>query len=343
MKVPGLSAAVTALLSVAVDARNVGWLPKATQSVVLPLDGMTAKPTPPPGLHELVRRQDGASSYTLTMAVAPDNTCGYISANPTRLWACESGMTCGLVLSGPTHSGVLICNGTNFFTGCVDYTAFYSSSSCNPACASNSLLLKWYETLSSLSLRITTSSIGYCGTIVFPGGITDYECNSFSNSVATMAFTTFSGQTGRHYSTTILIWGASKTLLNTASAAPSASASATSTSGGGNGSDKTSETPVGAIVGGAVGGLAAIGIAGIALLLLLRNKNKKQGLQEKIASPPKYHPLPISPQGPPQNIMPGQHQPGQQPPAGFQPQQPVIHEAPNQTSENRRGRMHELA
>jgi hypothetical protein len=157
MKVPGLFAALTALLSTGVDARNLGRLPEATHSVVLPLDGMTPKPTPPPGLHELVRRQDGASSYAVTMAVAPDNTCGYISGNPSLAYTCDASATCGLALSQPTHSGAVICfdaNGSNLRFGCVDYNAFYSSSSCDSSCAQDTLVLKWYETPWS-SLRLS--------------------------------------------------------------------------------------------------------------------------------------------------------------------------------------------
>ncbi|KND94145.1 hypothetical protein TOPH_00888 [Tolypocladium ophioglossoides CBS 100239] len=352
MKISGLFAALTALLSTGVDARNLGWLPKATQSVVLPLHGMIPKPTPPPGIHELVRRQDEAP---LTIVVAPDNTCGYISEDPSIPWHCSTSSTCGLVPSQRISDGYILCldaNGQPDFGRvkfeCVDYNAFYTLSACDSSCSQDSHTLK------------CIGDKKYCKTIAFPGALritcalvlTTRRCTWRSRpSAARMMAGIIPPPTVTVPTkpTTVTVLNTKQTSNSnvggpTASAAPSAPAS--ESSGGG--------TPVGAIVGGVVGGVAAIGIAGIALFFFLRNKKKTQGLQEKTASP----------QGHPQNMMPGQHQSSYDPkfggaegyqslnqqypegppsPGGFRPQQSVIHEAPNQTSENHRGQMQELA
>lgn len=153
MKVSQLVAALAAICSsTAVDARLVARVPQATRSVVLPADGMSPKPTVPPSMHELLRRQD-STSYKLTMAVAPDNTCGYISGNASWAYTCGPSATCGLVFSQPTHSGLVMCyndGGSNFRFGCMDYNDIFTSSKCGDACAQDTLVLKWYALLLTL-------------------------------------------------------------------------------------------------------------------------------------------------------------------------------------------------
>ncbi|GJN74246.1 wnt and FGF inhibitory regulator domain-containing protein [Purpureocillium lilacinum] len=324
MKVSQLVAALAAICSsTAVDARLVARVPQATRSVVLPADGMSPKPTVPPSMHELLRRQD-STSYKLTMAVAPDNTCGYISGNASWAYTCGPSATCGLVFSQPTHSGLVMCyndGGSNFRFGCMDYNDIFTSSKCGDACAQDTLVLK-----------CTNSASKFCNTIAFAGGITDYWCAALSDSVVNRAFTTFSGQTSSRSYFTITQTGSSTSLLNTKqtgnsdignptpSGTPSktsSTAATTSTSGSSDsdGSDKGNsggggggkKTPVGAIVGGVVGGVAAIGIAGIIAFFCLR-RNKKQADAGKTASPPMDQSPVQQPSVPPNMVQ--QQQPG---------------------------------
>ncbi|KAJ6439630.1 wnt and FGF inhibitory regulator domain-containing protein [Purpureocillium lavendulum] len=431
MKASQLMAALATLATTA-DARLVARVPKVTQSVALPSDGISPRPTAPPSMHELLRRAE-SSSYKLTMAVAPDNTCGYISANVSWAYTCGPQATCGLVMSQPTHSGLVMCyneGGSNFRFGCMDYNDIFSSNKCDDTCDKDTLVLKCTNTLSK-----------FCNTIAFPGGITDYWCAAISDSAVNRAFTTYKGQTVTRSYFTITQTGSSTSLLNTKqtgnsdigaptpSGTPTQSSSAAASSTSGSASDDNSnegsgggkkKTPVGAIVGGVVGGVAAIGVAGIVAFLCLR-RNKKQADAGK-ATGPSADNSPVQQPGVPQSMVqqqPGQHQsyynpnytpvqgypspnqqyphttppppgayypvadpsqhptspsgshmtdprtnstspgvpqwgpggypapapaPGHhQPPAGFQPQQPVIHEAPNQPSDNHRGEMHELS
>ncbi|UNI20196.1 hypothetical protein JDV02_006309 [Purpureocillium takamizusanense] len=326
MKVTQLMAALAAMcISTAVEARLVARIPQATRSVVLPADGMSPRPTVPPSMHELLRRQD-STSYKLTMAVAPDNTCGYISGNASWAYTCGPSATCGLVFSQPTHSGVVMCyndGGSNFRFGCMDYNDIVSSSKCGDSCAQDTLVLK-----------CTNAASKFCNTIAFPGGITDYWCAAISDSLANQAFTTFAGQTISRSYFTITQTGSSTSLLNTkqtgkstigdptpsgALSKTSSAAATTSTDGSGNSdsSDKDNsggggggggkKTPVAAIVGGVVGGVAAIGIAGIIAFFCLR-RGKKQADAGKTASPPMEQSPVQHPSVPPPSMMQQQQQ-----------------------------------
>ncbi|PNY27792.1 Uncharacterized protein TCAP_02280 [Tolypocladium capitatum] len=311
MKARGLLAALTALLSTGVDARNLGWLPKATQSVLLPLDGMTPKPTPPPGMHELVWRRDAASPLALTMVIAPDKTCGYVSGIASSAYTCAASSTCGLVLSKSVYPGYVVCfdaqvEVVDFHINCVDYNAFYKSSSCDPNCAHDTQTLKCTKTASK-----------YCNTVSFPNNITGYSCAGTSNSAVNMAFTTFRGENDdRHYATIVY------------SGTPTMHLGIPSATGGGDGSTTKSKDRIGVIVGCTLGGVAAIGIVGIAIYFFLHKKKKKQRLREDTAGLLMKETSPMPPQDPSQNMMSSQ--------------QLEVHEAPTQTSENHRGQMYQL-
>lgn len=109
-----------------------------------------------------------------------------------------------------------------------------------------------------------------------------------------MATTTFSGGDARVYTTqddtsssaSLITSGSADLPTVTVSSKPShtsgsASESTSSSSGGG------SSTPVGPIVGGVVGGVGALAIAGAAIWFCLRNKKKKEAAAATTA-PPNY-------------------------------------------------------
>jgi hypothetical protein len=79
------------------------------------------------------------------MLIAPDNTCGWISATYAVPYTCGRGATCGLVQAQKTFSGMVMCYNSeayNFRFACVDYN-MYQSSSCDNLCAENTAILKW--------------------------------------------------------------------------------------------------------------------------------------------------------------------------------------------------------
>ena len=51
--------------------------PPSDSFQALPLDGWSPRPTPAPGAHQLLRRQQNILPSTYLLA--PDNTCGYIN------------------------------------------------------------------------------------------------------------------------------------------------------------------------------------------------------------------------------------------------------------------------
>lgn len=157
-------AAIAALSSNGVDCRNVIEMqPKATASVVLPDDGISPRPTPPPGwdsFHDLMRRAT-SSQTPLTMMIAPDNTCGWVSGRINIPFSCPITATCGLVLAQKTFSGAVMCfnnAGYNYRFACVDYDDYFTSSRCDHLCAEDFVTLKWYVLYKLMTVYFSCSS-----------------------------------------------------------------------------------------------------------------------------------------------------------------------------------------
>lgn len=151
MKTASVLTAAVAVISAEVEGRNlVVNQPRATGTAVLPDDGSSPKPTSPPGLDHPpqggIFRRAPASNTLLTAMIAPDNTCGWISASVAVPYTCGAGATCGLVLAQKTLSGVVMCFNDveyNFRFGCIDYDSYFSSSACDHLCAENTQVMKW--------------------------------------------------------------------------------------------------------------------------------------------------------------------------------------------------------
>jgi len=265
-------------------------LPHATRSVDLPGDGWTPRPTPPPGgLRPLIKRQINSDDDEdgTTVLVAPDNTCGFISALPGALYACSPTYSC-IFFTAATYTGNVACC-DDFQCGarltCVDYDSYYSSSACDDGCRVDAFTVKCLD-----------SALPYCNTVSFADDIYDYWCNSVDISTAQSASTAYSGQTGRQFSPLPLDDPESSLILETDSDVPGATAPAEPSSpkddnngnDNNNGSDNNNNnnnngnddddngTPIGPIVGGVVGGIGAIALGGLGLWLFFRNKKKKQ-------------------------------------------------------------------
>ncbi|KAG6057888.1 hypothetical protein E4U17_000796 [Claviceps sp. LM77 group G4] len=234
----------------------------------------------------------------------------------------------------------------------------------------------------------------YCNTYAFPGDITAYRCDSISDSSATTVQTTSAAQLGsRTYSKYVRFVQPLQSSLNSGSKLENTIISAilkatrssdttilTTTSiatrapYGSSGDDCYEppdislgrKTPIGAIVGGVIGGVAALGaVVLITLFYLRRRKRRTAGTTE---APPSSRPIMQSKASPEMSMAQNQasndsnpndgseslqtgsasahaqqHQSGVCELQGQQRQEPSIHELPSQTSHHHRGQMHELA
>lgn len=150
MKTTSVLTAAVAALSTGVECRNLQV--RATASAALADDGITPRPTPPPGWDNfepgfLFGRQASYSTTKtpLTMSIAPDNTCGWISGSIAVPYTCGTGATCGIVQAQKTFSGLVMCFNSvayNYRFSCVD-SVQYQASSCDHLCAENTQILKW--------------------------------------------------------------------------------------------------------------------------------------------------------------------------------------------------------
>ncbi|KAG6151115.1 hypothetical protein E4U37_005314 [Claviceps purpurea] len=304
MKASSVWRAANVVLSTsAASHRLVATQPRATGIAPLPEHGhslpqLTPPPRPDDSHQDLVKRT-AALETPITMMIVPDNTCGWLSARIDAPYTCARGDTCGLILAQPT--GAVMCYNVNdetsdFALSCIDYSSYFSSSACGYACDQNTYIRK-----------CTNSSFPYCGTYDFLGGITDFRCHSISEPAQTI-LTSWrqDGETGRktyskfvkfvlpfsgHIDLTPIPNSAVVASLTTTGAAtgatsgssvvasPTTTSAATSADVGNSGGDnpvkESSKTPVGAIVGGVVGGVAAIGAGLLIIFFCLRRRNSR--------------------------------------------------------------------
>ncbi|CAM1506688.1 Fc.00g063290.m01.CDS01 [Cosmosporella sp. VM-42] len=227
--------------------------------------GFSPRPTEAPELlarMELLPRLEG---YTL----GPD-TCGFVSSNGNSFTCITNGATCSF------SSGAIGCCEPNedcnvVKTTCIDYSAS-SGGACN--------LPKDFHTLCCPS-----AALGECFTWVLSttgtgdegdGTFTLLDCSAQAGSATLLDYDPMWSRTHTGPITTDTESSSeTDTATDTGSStgtATSSSSTATNTGGGGGGSSSN----VGAIAGGTVGGVAALGLVGLAAFLLFRrNKNKK--------------------------------------------------------------------
>ncbi|KAL7927513.1 hypothetical protein ACQKWADRAFT_308267 [Trichoderma austrokoningii] len=262
--------------------------------------GWSPKPTEPPKPlfgRMMMPRADG---YTL----GPE-TCGFVPGNDGNSFTCvSSGYTC------TPQGGFVGCCEPNsacsqIKTSCIDYQAS-ATGACN--------LPSDFHTLC-------------CGTSTLPACYTWVISTSASTDKAIELYTIFGCSLTAGTGTLLTVdpgWLATHTFGSTTTTASTTSSSPSATSN----PDKSS-TPVGAIAGGTVGGVAVLGLIGLAIFLLYRHRNPRnngppagqppQG-QNNVAGgavypsgvPAGYAPVPMHQQGyyPPQ--FQGQYPPQQQ-------------------------------
>ncbi|KAK4455634.1 DUF1620 domain-containing protein [Podospora aff. communis PSN243] len=230
--------------------------PRATDTIAIPLDAQSPAPTTPPALHKFLKRQSGNGQ---TVLVAPDNTCGYVSAQSGAAYTCvdKTALCVFITASGSGAAGCCGVADCGFRVACLDYDQISSSSLCDAECSTD-----------TFTEKCTNPAARFCGTVVFPNRATDYFCNSLSISTAMSADTTYSGQTGRSLVQTVLTDEISTTLRPLTTVTATATVTPPS-------QPSSSSTPVGAIVGGVVGGLAVIALVVLGIFLMRRRSKTK--------------------------------------------------------------------
>ncbi|KAL8392738.1 hypothetical protein RB595_002795 [Gaeumannomyces hyphopodioides] len=331
----GAAAVACAALSVSVDARMLRWEadpndahwlpPRETMAVqaLLGGGGVSPMPTAPPLLppRELLDKRSGTN-----------NTCAFVSGSVDVPLYCA------------TSSGCVLHSQRKAFGCCPDR-----------ASKSNQYCEAWTTCLHSsegtrLDVQNTDGATMWCGNSIYPScvkhtfadssllGYSLWGCGRIATTdlvlrSATDASSTTGGGGGKpttSRTTTNVIQGVGT----------DGPQGATSTPGGGGGSGQTQDSqggpPLGAIIGGAVGGFAALAILGFAIFFLVR-RSRRTGAAHPVlnqqngapggggggdpASPGGPAPVPGSPGHPQQQGYPPQmtEQQGQQGQYGFAP------------------------
>ncbi|KAG6151118.1 hypothetical protein E4U37_005317 [Claviceps purpurea] len=373
MKTSFVLGAASAVASIGAASRNL----VATQSTATdtaPLPGLGVSPpkiTPPPGLDDI---QKGLfKRMALTVLLAPDNTCGWISGSSAAPYLCNSGDTCCLVLPPSTGQGFISCSRPGEFANvpryvkCFDYSNYHDSTDCGDCHNGN-------------VVKCVSTNLPYCNTYYFlSSGVLDFRCESTHQAPDIDVFsrvnwveTTWAGQTSsRTYRSAIIIKDpiqySDSTVSELTPKSVIAASPKTSRSSGGDSSEidmgrNNRGTPIGAIVGGVVGGVASlVAVVLITFFYLRRRKRRTAGTTE---APPSSRPLMQSTASPEMSMAQAssdsnpndgsesvrassasvqQQQLGVCELQGQQRQEPSVHELPSQISHHHRGQIHELA
>ncbi|KAF9769131.1 hypothetical protein IL306_013493 [Fusarium sp. DS 682] len=249
-----------------------------------------------------VRQAADSSTEPLAVTIAPDKTCGYLSGQAGAGITCDNGRPCSWAAS----SGIgLVACGTEIYVNCVESSKAVDPGECNDVCQSN-----------TFNLLCTNSNEPFCRTYAYPSGIFDYRCASTSvEDVQSVKFT-YQGQKNANFVTTTLSDGiessqplrtAANTDANSADGETATETDTTTTSDAPEPTKKSKSTPVGAIVGGVVGGVALIGLIGLgAIFLLRRRKSKPDPTPAPVQPVMAQQPPPLPPMN--QNPYPPQQQ-----------------------------------
>ncbi|EWG49361.1 hypothetical protein FVEG_08916 [Fusarium verticillioides 7600] len=246
------------------------------------LDDLIPRPTAPPATRTLKRRAVTSSQTTteeITITIAPDNTCGYISERLGASRACPLNDWCYFFPAVPaqsfTNGGVLCCGETScqYHATCINSEEYFVSSKCDGGCE-----------VDNYTLKCTDSASPYCNTVSWEGSTFDYWCNDLDISTAQSAALTYKGQTSREFGT--INERDYSSLLSQMTEAQTEGSVNVEATGTGTATSKTaatetnrdrgsSGTPVGAIAGGTVGGVAALALIGVGVFFFLRRQKKK--------------------------------------------------------------------
>ncbi|KAH7118677.1 hypothetical protein B0J13DRAFT_569535 [Dactylonectria estremocensis] len=204
-----------------------------------------------------------SSSITYTYTLAPDETCGYLSASAGAAITCENRQLCAWEVK---EAGVVFC-GSEVKTQCFDSSVAVDTALCSDVCQSN-----------TFNLLCTESDAPYCRTYIYPSSVWDYRCASTSPTTPQSVDFTYESQIDPGFTTTTFVLGGSSsipggTTLSTDSTSSSELPTSTTIPPEATDPPKPKKkTPIGAIIGGVVGGVAVIAFIFFGILFFLRRK-----------------------------------------------------------------------
>ncbi|VTO90925.1 unnamed protein product [Fusarium graminearum] len=286
------------------------------------------------------RQVSVTSALSLTLTVASDETCGYLSGSVGVPITCENGASCTWE---PNNLNIIAC-GTDHYLECVESKTAVNPKLCDDVCQSDTWNLLWYACLFlychpiSISanrsfLYSTDSNEPYCRTYLYPNGVVDYRCASTSVTAQQRVEHTYKGETNPDFITTTISDDVSTspeprpgptsslsdepTTTTTTDPGPTTTTAIPSTS--------SKSTPVGAIVGGVVGGLAVLGLIALGIVIALRRRKPKPTAQTTLSYQPNMIEQPSQvtqkPQSGPSNqyVVPSPHPDPSMASSSFQP------------------------
>ncbi|KAH7193884.1 uncharacterized protein B0J16DRAFT_412445 [Fusarium flagelliforme] len=232
------------------------------------------------------RRAAATSAVTLTLTIAPDETCGYLSGSVGVPITCENKALC----TWEQDSLNVIACSTDHYLQCIESKTAVDPNLCNDVCQSDT----W-------NLRCTDSDAPYCRTYLYPNGVVDYRCASTSVSAFQRVEHTFKGDDSPGFTTTTISDVPTMTVPSAVTRSSFNNDPTTTT----DYPDTTSSTevpdsppkpvPVGAIVGGVVGGVAVLGLIAIGTIIALRRRKAKPTVDATISYQPNaiHEPAPM--------------------------------------------------
>ncbi|RGP67335.1 hypothetical protein FSPOR_6095 [Fusarium sporotrichioides] len=206
------------------------------------------------------------SSDIMVITVAPDETCGYLSGQPLLPITCENHSPCMWssslgILCGDLSTGKL----PDIHLTCLDRDLALNTDLCNDICTSDSAYV-----------LCTHKSAPYCATYAFPHGIQDYRCSSTTASRVSSVFFTYIGQVDASFATTTIDLGASGSVTSASKTTASTSSTKPPSPTIPPNSSHSSQSNLGAIIGGAVGGFVAIALLIFGIVWFVRQSRKKR-------------------------------------------------------------------
>ncbi|KAL8349833.1 hypothetical protein RB598_005270 [Gaeumannomyces tritici] len=304
------------------------WLPLETgRSIPDPARGFTPKPTPPPshpefGFMELAKRQ----TKPVTGFTMSPNTCGYISSSrgkcalTTRAWLPPGPVALiSIFFSNLSNlaAGALTCiNSDATCSSSGRYMGCCTSSSCTSvltSCVPSSLASSCSRTATSGVLCCSVSSRGFCSVYLFSRStatrstLTLFVCATAAGTGTLLDFPVDYTQTSTSRSTTSSTRTASPSRSSSTTRSrtdrDSDAATCTPPPGGQSEQQQETQTATGAIVGGVIGGVAVLALAGLAIFFLVRRARRK-GASAQHSSLPPNAPPPSQPFMAPQTFPP---------------------------------------
>lgn len=260
-----LSGVESKLVRWANDKRDADWRPaQATVAVDQLLHGMSPKPTIAP------RVPDAAPDHILAKRNTTDNTCAYISGIQASSLYCDSDNAC-------VYDSI-----AKYIGCCADVSLTVSATGTFDPCP---IWTTCFDSSQSASFTTDNGKTLYCGQSTYPVCIQHlYQDPRWTGytlwGCARSQRTDFVYYTPTQLTSTTSSTSSRSTSSSTTSTDDTSSSSSASPTQSADPSTSTSpvpvahskSTPVGAIVGGVVGGVGALALIGLALFFLLRKK-----------------------------------------------------------------------